>query len=198
MKLAGKTVGFGLTASHCTYEEVFPQIERFVKANVNVIPIVSYSMQTTDTKFGRAEDWLNRLRQLTGNELVTNIVEAEPLGPQKLLDIMVIAPCTGNTLSKLANAITDGPVLMAAKATLRNRRPVVIAISTNDALGLNAVNLAKLLTAKHIYFVPFGQDAPEQKPTSLVAKMDLLWETCEAALDGVQLQPLLIERFRHS
>ncbi|OJF17293.1 MAG: dipicolinate synthase subunit B [Bacillaceae bacterium G1] len=198
MKLAGKTVGFGLTASHCTYEEVFPQIERFVKENVTVIPIVSYSMQTTDTKFGRAEDWLNRLRQLTGNELITNIVEAEPLGPKKMLDLMVIAPCTGNTLSKLANAITDGPVLMAAKATLRNRRPVVIAISTNDALGLNAFNLAKLLTAKHIYFVPFGQDAPEQKPTSLVAKMDLLLETCEAALDGIQLQPMLIERFRPS
>jgi len=198
MKLAGKTVGFGLTASHCTYEEVFPQIERFVQQNINVIPIVSYSMQTTDTKFGRAEDWLNRLRQITGHELITNIVEAEPLGPQKKLDVMVIAPCTGNTLSKLANAITDGPVLMAAKATLRNRRPVVVAISTNDALGLNAANLAKLLTAKHIYFVPFGQDAPEQKPTSLVAKMDLLLETCEAALDGVQLQPMLIERFRHA
>ncbi len=197
MKLAGKTVGFGLTASHCTYEEVFPQIERFVQQNISVIPIVSYSMQTTDTKFGRAEDWLNRLRQMTGRELITNIVEAEPLGPGKMLDVMVIAPCTGNTLSKLANAITDSPVLMAAKATLRNRRPVVIAISTNDALGLNAANLAKLLTAKHIYFVPFGQDAPEQKPTSLVARMDLLLETCEAALEGVQLQPMLIERFRY-
>lgn len=197
MKLAGKTVGFGLTASHCTYEEVFPQIERFVQQNISVIPIVSYSMQTTDTKFGRAEDWLNRLRQMTGRELITNIVEAEPLGPEKMLDVMVIAPCTGNTLSKLANAITDSPVLMAAKATLRNRRPVVIAISTNDALGLNAANLAKLLTAKHIYFVPFGQDAPEQKPTSLVARMDLLLETCEAALEGVQLQPMLIERFRY-
>lgn len=198
MKLAGKTVGFGLTASHCTYEEVFPQIERLVQHNITVIPIVSYSMQTTDTKFGRAEDWLNRLRQITGQELITNIVEAEPLGPAKTLDVMVIAPCTGNTLSKLANAITDSPVLMAAKATLRNRRPVVVAISTNDGLGLNAANLAKLLTAKHVYFVPFGQDDPEKKPTSLVARMDLILETCEAALDGVQLQPMLVERFRYT
>ncbi|OUM88395.1 MAG: dipicolinate synthase subunit B [Bacillus thermozeamaize] len=196
MELTGKTVGIGLSASHCTYNEVFPQIERLVQEGVSVVPIVSYSMQTTDTKFGRAEDWLNRLRQITGNELITNVVEAEPLGPGKTLDVMVIAPCTGNTLSKLANAITDSPVLMAAKATLRNRRPVVVAISTNDALGLNAHNLAKLLTAKHIYFVPFGQDSPEQKPTSLVARMDLIKATCEAALDGRQLQPMLIERFR--
>jgi len=188
------TVGFALTGSHCTFADVLPQIRRFVEAGANVVPIVSHSVATTDTRFGQSDDWLRQLKDLTGNDIIATIVEAEPLGPSKRLDVLVIAPCTGNTISRLANAMTDSPVLMAAKAQLRNQRPVVLAISTNDGLGLNAANIAKLLICKNVYFVPFGQDAPHVKPNSLVARMDLILETCEAALEGRQLQPLLVGR----
>ncbi|PDO10587.1 MAG: dipicolinate synthase subunit B [Candidatus Reconcilbacillus cellulovorans] len=188
------TVGFALTGSHCTFADVLPQIRRFVEAGANVVPIVSHSVATTDTRFGQSGDWLRQLKDLTGNDIIASIVEAEPLGPSKRLDVLVIAPCTGNTISRLANAMTDSPVLMAAKAQLRNQRPVVLAISTNDGLGLNAANIAKLLICKNVYFVPFGQDAPHVKPNSLVARMDLILETCEAALQGRQLQPLLVGR----
>ncbi len=174
-----------------------PQIKRLVDAGARVVPIVTNTLLTTDTRFGTSESWQKQLVDITGEKLITTIPEAEPLGPSKLLDVMVIAPCTGNTTSRLANAITDSPVLMAAKATMRNLRPVVIAISTNDGLGLNAANIAKLLAAKNVYFVPFGQDAPDKKPTSLVARMELILETCEAALEGRQLQPLLIERYQY-
>jgi dipicolinate synthase subunit B len=197
-KLQGKTIGFGLSGSHCTFDETMPQIKRLVDAGARVVPIVTQTILTTDTRFGTSESWQRKLVEITGEKLITSIPEAEPLGPSKLLDVMVIAPCTGSTTSRLANAITDSPVLMAAKATMRNLRPVVIAISTNDGLGLNAANIAKLLAAKNIYFVPFGQDAPEKKPNSLVARMDLILETCEAALEGRQLQPLLIERYNFS
>ncbi|MCR8642136.1 dipicolinate synthase subunit B [Paenibacillus sp. N1-5-1-14] len=197
MNWAGKTVGFALTGSHCTLEEIMPQIQRFVDSGANVIPIVSYSIMTTDTRFGNAVDWVAQIKTITGNELISSIPEAEPLGPSKLLDVMVIAPCTGNTTSKLANAMTESPVLMAAKAQMRNGRPLVLAISTNDGLGLNSTNIAKLLITKNIYFVPFGQDAPHVKANSLVARMDLVMETCEAALEGKQLQPMLIERYNY-
>ena len=194
MNWSGITVGYALSGSHCTFAEVMPEIKRFVDAGANVVPIVSNTLMTTDTRFGKSEDWQTQLKAITGNELISTIVQAEPLGPSKLLDVLVIAPCTGNTTSRLANAITDSAVLMAAKAQMRNGRPIVLAISTNDGLGLNAANIAKLLVAKHIYFVPFGQDNPVQKPNSLVARMDLVLEACEAALAGKQLQPLLIER----
>lgn len=190
-----KTVGFALTGSHCTFAEVMPQIQRFIDAGAAVVPIASQSLMTTDTRFGASEDWQKQLKDLTGNDIISSIVAAEPLGPSKLLDVLVIAPCTGNTTSKLANAMTESAVLMAAKAQMRNQRPLVLAISTNDGLGLNAANIAKLLVAKYIYFVPFGQDAPLVKPNSLVARMDLIMETCEAALHGTQLQPMVIERF---
>lgn len=196
-KLQGKTIGFGLSGSHCTFEETMPQIKRFIDAGARVIPIVSNTIMTTDTRFGTSASWQQQLKELTGEELISTIPQAEPLGPSKLLDVMLIAPCTGSTTSRLANAITDSAVLMAAKATMRNLHPLVIAISTNDGLGLNAANIAKLLAAKNIYFVPFGQDAPDKKPNSLVARMDLLLETCEASLEGRQLQPLLIERFNY-
>lgn len=195
--LQGKTIGFGLTGSHCTFEETMPQIQRLIDAGARVIPIVTHTLLTTDTRFGTSASWQKQLTDITGEKIISTIPEAEPLGPSKLLDVMVIAPCTGNSTSRLANAITDSPVLMAAKATMRNLRPVVLAISTNDGLGLNAANIAKLLAAKHIYFVPFGQDSPDKKPNSLVARMDLIQKTCEAALDGRQLQPLLIERFNY-
>ncbi|MEK4250212.1 dipicolinate synthase subunit B [Paenibacillus sp. FSL W7-1287] len=190
----GKTVGYALSGSHCTFEEVMPQIQRFVDAGANVIPIVSNTLITTDTRFGTAEKWRNELNRITGNEIVSTIVQAEPLGPSKKIDVLTIAPCTGNTTSRLANAITDSAVLMAAKSQMRNGRPIVIAISTNDGLGLNLANIAKLIVAKNIYFVPFGQDDPINKPNSLVARMDLIMEACEAALQGKQLQPLLVER----
>lgn len=197
MNLKGKTIGFGLTGSHCTFAEVMPQIKNLVQLGANVIPIISHSVATTDTRFGKSKHWQEQLQEITGNEIISTIVDAEPLGPSKKLDLMVIAPCTGTSISKLANAITDSAVLMATKATLRNLRPVVLAISTNDGLGLNAANIAKLLVAQNIYFVPYGQDAPEQKPNSLVARMDLIQQTCEAALEGKQLQPVLVEKFRY-
>jgi dipicolinate synthase subunit B len=197
MNWQGITVGYALTGSHCTLEEVMPQIKRFVEQGARVIPIVSSTIMTTDTRFGKSEDWQNQIKEITGNDIISTIFDAEPLGPSKLLDVLTIAPCTGNTTSKLANAITDSPVLMAAKAQMRNQRPLVLAISTNDGLGLNAANIAKLLITKNIYFVPYGQDAPAAKPNSLVARMDLIMETCEAALQGKQLQPMIIERFHY-
>lgn len=197
MKLAGKTIGFGVTGSHCTLAEIMGYIKSLVDEGANVIPIITHTVATTDTYFGKSEDWVKQLRDITGNEIISTIVDAEPLGPKRPLDVMVIAPMTGGSTSKLANALTDSPVLMAAKATMRNHRPVVLAISTNDGLGLNMANIAKLMAAKDIYFVPFGQDAPEKKPKSLVARMELIKETCEMALEGKQLQPVIVEKFKY-
>ncbi|GIO36107.1 dipicolinate synthase subunit B [Paenibacillus antibioticophila] len=196
MNWQGKTVGYAVTGSHCTLAEIMPQVKRFVDAGAEVVPIISNTVMSTDTRFGKSEDWQKQLKDITGNDIISSIVDAEPLGPSKRLDVLAIAPCTGTTTSKLANAVTDSPVLMAAKATLRNGRPVVIAVSTNDGLGFNMANIARLIVAKHIYFVPFGQDSPEKKPNSLVARMELIPETCYAALEGRQLQPVIIERFR--
>jgi dipicolinate synthase subunit B len=196
MKLKGKRIGFGLTGSHCTYEEVVPQVQKLVDEGAEVIPIVTYTVKNTTTKFGKGEDWVKKVEEITGHEVIDSMVKAEPLGPQMPLDCMVISPLTGNSLSKFASAQTDSPPLMAAKATLRNQNPIVLGISTNDALGLNGANLMKLLAAKNIYFIPFGQDNPEKKPTSLVARMDSLIDTIEAALEGRQLQPMIIEKFR--
>lgn len=193
MNWQGITVGFALTGSHCTFAEVMPQMKRFIDAGASVIPIASYTLMTTSTRFGTSEDWQAQIKDITGKEIISTIVDAEPLGPSKLIDVLVIAPCTGNSTSKLANAMTESPVLMAAKAQMRNQRPLVLAISTNDGLGLNAMNIAKLLITKNIYFVPYGQDAPFAKPNSLVARMGLIMETCEAALQGKQLQPMVID-----
>jgi dipicolinate synthase subunit B len=197
MKLKGKTIGFGLTGSHCTFEEVMPEMKKLVDAGARVIPIVTHTLLTTDTKFGKSEDWVAQIKEITGEDIIDSMVKAEPFGPSKLLDVMLIAPMTGNSTAKLANALTDSPVLMSAKAQMRNQRPLVLAISTNDGLGLNAANVAKLMPTKNIYFVPFGQDAPDKKPNSLVARMELIQETCEAALDGMQLQPMLVEKYKH-
>ncbi len=198
MKLKGKTIGYGLTGSHCTFSEVMPEIQRLVDDGANVVPIISNSVKFTDTRFGKTVDWQKQIREITGNEIISTIVDAEPIGPKNLLDLMVIAPATGNTVSKLANAITDSPVLMATKAQLRNLKPVVIAISTNDGLGLNGVNIGKLLATKNIFLVPYGQDSPFKKPNSLVARMELLKETCELALDYKQIQPVIIEKFNYN
>ena len=196
MELRGKTIGFAVTGSHCTYAEVRPQMERLVGLGAQVVPIVSQTVVNTSTRFGEAGEWVERVEALAGRRAIASIPEAEPLGPSKLLDCLLIAPCTGSTLSRLANAQTDSPVLMAAKATMRNDRPVVLAISTNDGLGLNAHNIARLLTTKNIFFVPYGQDDPWNKMNSLVARMDLIPDALAAALEKRQLQPLLVERRR--
>ncbi|MGR3763913.1 dipicolinate synthase subunit B [Rossellomorea sp. NS-SX7] len=195
MSIKGKRIGFGLTGSHCTYDAVFPEIERLVNNGAEVMPIVTSTVMNTETRFGKGEDWIKRIENVTGHKVIDSIVKAEPLGPKIPLDCMVIAPLTGNSMSKFANAMTDSPVLMAAKATLRNHRPVVLGISTNDALGLNGMNLMRLISTKDIYFIPFGQDAPESKPKSMVARMTLIQETVEAAIEGKQLQPVIIEKF---
>lgn len=196
MSLKGKKIGFGLTGSHCTYDAVFPEIEKLVNAGAEVLPVVTFTVKNTETRFGKGEDWVQRIEELTGNKVIDSIVKAEPLGPKIPLDCMVIAPLTGNSMSKFANAMTDSPVLMAAKATLRNQKPVVLGISTNDALGLNGVNLMRLMATKNIYMIPFGQDDPVKKPNSMVARMEMLSETIVEAMNGKQLQPVLVERYR--
>lgn len=196
MTLKGKRIGFGITGSHCTYEEIFPQIKKLVEIGAEVVPVVSATMKGTGTRFGEAGEWVKKIEKLTGKKVIDSIVDAEPLGPRMPLDCMVVAPITGNSLSKLANAMTDSPVLMAAKATLRNSKPVVLGISTNDALGLNGMNIMRLMPVKNIYFIPFGQDDPAKKPNSMVARMASLPETIEFALEGKQIQPVIIERFR--
>lgn len=195
MNLHGVKIGFALTGSHCTIGEVLPQIEKLIKAGTQVFPIISPAVNNVSTRFGEAKDIKERLKKITGNRIIKSIVDAEPIGPQKMFDIIVIAPCTGNTLAKLANGIIDTPVLMSAKAQLRNQRPVVLAISTNDGLGLNAKNLGILLATKNIFIVPFGQDDPLQKPTSLVSRLDLLLPTIEKALKREQIQPILLSNF---
>jgi dipicolinate synthase subunit B len=196
LSLHGKRVGFALTGSHCTLDRAFPEIERLVAEGADVTPIVSEAVSTTETRFGAPESWLGRLHQVTGKRPLKRIAEVEPIGPERLLDVMVVAPCTGNTLAKLANAITDTPVVMACKAHLRNQRPVVLAISTNDGLSASAKNLGLLLNMRHIYFVPFGQDNPDAKPNSLDSDLTLLVPAIEAALSGRQLQPILVQRWR--
>lgn len=196
MDLQGKTIGFAMTGSHCTYGEVVPEIGRLVDMGVHVVPIFSNAVMSVSTRFGEAGEWAEKVESLTGEKAICTIPEAEPLGPGKQLDLLVIAPCTGSTLSRLANAQTDSAVLMAAKATLRNNRPVVVAISTNDGLGLNLFNIAKLINTKNFFLVPFGQDSPHVKMNSLVSLMRLIPETCEHALEYKQLQPVLLERWR--
>ncbi len=190
--LKNKRIGVALTGSHCTIEAILPQLEKLALAGADLYPIFSPAVQQTDTRFGTAEAVRQAVEKITGRSPWISIVEAEPIGPRKLLDLLLIAPCSGNTLAKLANGIVDTGVLMAAKAHLRNGRPLLISISTNDGLGLNAPNLARLLSTKNIYMVPFGQDSPAGKPNSLVAKAGLISEAAEAALAGRQLQPLLV------
>ncbi|SHI44276.1 dipicolinate synthase subunit B [Desulfofundulus thermosubterraneus] len=192
MRLKDVRVGFAVTGSHCTLDEVMVQLENLVKEGAVVYPIISAVVDGTDTKYGPAQKWKDLLGKITGHVPINSITGAEPIGPGKLLDVLVVAPCTGNTLAKLANGITDGPVLMAIKAHLRNLRPVVLAISTNDGLGMNAKNLGLLLNTKNIYLVPFGQDNPLEKPNSLKAKMDLIIDTVLLALEGKQIQPVLV------
>ena len=191
MDFSKYNIGLGITGSFCTFARARKEIQRLKDMGANVIPIFSFNAQNCDTRFGSAKDFVEGICEITGNEGICTICAAEPIGPNNFLDIMVIAPCTGNTAAKLCNGITDTPVLMAAKAHMRNGKPLVISISTNDALGANFKNIGLLMNTKNIYFVPFGQDNHKSKPNSLIAKMDLLPETIEYALNGKQLQPVL-------
>lgn len=192
MKLKGIRIGFCVTGSFCTFSEIIPQIQKLVEEGAEVIPIFSYSVDTMDTRFFAAKDFKEIVENITGRKVINTIVEAEPIGPKKMLDVVVIAPCTGNSLAKLAMGITDTPVIMAAKAHLRNLKPVVIAVSTNDGLGNNGKNIALLMNTKNIYFVPFRQDNPVEKANSIVADMDKIYDTVLCALEGRQIQPVMI------
>lgn len=184
-------IGFAMCGSFCTFSKVFPVME-LLSRDYKLIPIFSEASRTIDSRFGTARDHIHAAVEICGQEPLTTIPQAEPIGPQKLLDALIIAPCTGNTLAKLAHSIADGPVTMAAKSHLRNGRPLIIAVSTNDALAGAAENIGKLMVRKHIYFVPFGQDDPANKPTSMVADFSRIPQTLEAALEGLQIQPILL------
>ena len=185
------TIGFAMCGSFCTFSQVFPVMERLAR-EYNVIPIFSPASCTINTRFGTAASHMQRATDICGVSPLHTIQEVEPIGPKKLLDALVIAPCTGNTLAKLSHGVADTAVTMAAKSHLRNGRPVVIAISTNDALAGAAENIGRLLVRKNYYFVPFGQDDALQKPTSLVADFEKIPATLELALQGKQIQPLLL------
>lgn len=193
MKLEGQNIGFAISGSFCTFDKIIDEIKKLVDSKANVIPIFSFNASKMDSRFGEAKEWIEKIETITGNKSIMTIQDAEPIGPKGLLDVLVIAPCTGNTIAKLANAITDTPVLMAAKAHMRNMKPIVIGISTNDGLGMNAKNVGILMNSKNIYFVPFGQDSPFVKPNSLVARMDMILPTIEMALENKQIQPMIIQ-----
>lgn len=183
-------VGIALCGSYCTYDKLFGELGKLGE-KYELVPIMSETAAKADTRFGKAEDFKARLREITGSEPVENIIDAEPLGPAKPMDALVIAPCTGNTMAKLNHGITDTAVTMAAKAHLRNGKPLVIAFSTNDGLSGSAPNIAGLLNRKNVYFVPFRQDDPEKKPNSLASDFGLIADAVDAALNGRQLQPVL-------
>lgn len=191
MSLKGKHIGVALTGSFCTYEKVFQELQKLADEGAHVQTIFSNASASIDSRFGEANDFVQKAETITGIKPMMTIAEAEPIGPKALLDILVILPCTGNTLAKLANGITDSPVLMAAKAHLRNNRPLLLSLSTNDALGMNMKNIGLLLNSKNIYFVPFGQDNPEKKPNSMIAHTELLIPSLESALKGQQIQPVI-------
>ena len=184
-------IGFAMCGSFCTYAAVFKAMETVASIHT-VTPIFSHAAYTMDSRFGTAQAHIDRAMQICGQAPLHTVAQVEPIGPKKLLDALVIAPCSGNTLAKLAHSIADGPVTMAAKSHLRNGRPVLLAVSTNDALAGAAENIGRLLARKNYYFVPFGQDDPEKKPTSMVADFSRILPALEAALDGRQLQPMLL------
>ncbi len=192
MKLRDVKVGFAFTGSFCTFASVVIELEKVASEGADITPIISYSVDSFDTKFGRADEWKTKIEAVTGKMLIRSITDTEPIGPKALLDILVVAPCTGNTLGKLANGITDTPVTMACKAHLRNGRPLLLAVSTNDGLGINAKNIGFLQNCKNIFFVPYKQDDPLKKCNSIIARFDLLVPAIESALRGKQLQPVLV------
>ncbi len=191
MDIKGKKIGIALTGSFCTFEKTFAALEKLSDAGADIYPILSDASQTIESRFGKPDTYVTKIKEITGKEPIISIPGAEPIGPKAYLDALAILPCTGNTAAKLANGITDTPVLMATKAHMRNNKPLVISISTNDGLGMNLKNIGLLCNAKNIYFVPFGQDNYETKPNSLVAHVELLIPTLEMALEHRQYQPIL-------
>lgn len=185
-------IAYALTGSFCTFDKSLKQIEYLVKSGYDVLPVMSYNAFNTDTRFGKAVSFRKKIEELTGKKIISTIVDAEPIGPKNLADIFVVLPCTATTLSKLKNGIYDTPVTLAVKSHLRNQKPVVIGISTNDALSTTAKNIGELMNFKHFYFIPFKQDAPDKKPFSIVCDFELLEETVLSALKGIQLQPIII------
>ncbi len=185
-------IGFALTGSFCTFGKAIRVLEEISRSE-EILPIMSYNAYSLDTKFGNAADHNEKIRKITGKDIIRTIPEAEPIGPKIKLDCLVICPCTGNTMSKMANGICDTPVTMAAKAQLRNERPVVIALATNDALSGNSVSISKLMQRKNIYFVPFGQDNASGKPNSLVCNFEKVYESIKCAVQGKQIQPIFSE-----
>lgn len=191
MTLDGIRIGVGITGSFCTHRETLDQLRTLTAQGAQLYPILSDIVQTTDTRFGTAKALYTEITEISGRKPVCSIEQAEPMGPKGMLDILLIAPCTGNTAAKLANAVTDTPVVMAAKGHLRTGKPLVLAIATNDALGLGFKNIGLLMSIKNIYFVPFGQDNPAAKPNSMIAHMPLILPTLHCALNGTQLQPVV-------
>ena len=192
MNIEGKRIGFVMTGSFCTFRKTIDELKKIVKLGAKVIPIMSENSYTMDTKFGKAEDFINEVEDITGAKILHTIQEVEPIGPKDMLDILVVAPATGNTMAKLANDIIDNSATMAVKSHLRRERPVVIAISTNNGLSGAGENIGKLFNRKHYYFVPFKQDNPITKPRSIVFDPSYLIKTIEYALDNEQIQPILL------
>ena len=191
MTLNGINIGFGITGSFCTHSKILSELEKIVIYGANVYPIISYSVDQTDTRFGTAKDMKEKVEYITGRKIINSMVDVEPIGPKALFDIMVVAPCTGSTLSRIAAGLSDTPVTLACKAHLRNNKPVVLSLSTNDGLGANAKNIATVLNTKNIYVVPFFQDDPHGKPNSITSKPELIIAAIISAMNGKQLQPVL-------
>lgn len=184
-------IGFAITSSFCTLDKVLVYLQELVDKGFDVYPIISENIEKYDTRFTISKDFINKVESITGKKVVNNIVLAEPFGPTNKMDVMVVMPATGDFISKFANGICDNPVNLAVKATLRNQKPIVVAVSTNDGLGFNGENIMKLLNSKNVFFVPFGQDNYIDKPNSLISHYDLLYETILEAIEGRQIQPIL-------
>ena len=191
MEFKNISIGYALTGSFCCFRHSIDQIKKLVELGANVVPVFSYNSQNIDTRFGTASDFMQEVEDITKNKIIKTIEDAEPIGPKNNLDIFIISPCTGNTLAKLNAGICDTPVLMAAKAHIRNNKPLVIAVSTNDALGANLQNIGQMINKKNVYFVPFGQDDYIKKPKSMVAHFEKIPDTIKEALKGNQIQPII-------
>ncbi len=198
MEISGKKIGVALTGSFCTFAKVFDALSALKEEGADLYPIFSVKAQNVDCRFGDSQKFLNRTKEICERDIITTIEGAEPIGPSGYLDALIILPCTGNTIAKLANGITDGPVTMAAKAHLRNEKPLLISLSTNDALSMNLKNIGLLMNMKNIYFVPFGQDNPIKKPHSMIADVDLLIPALKAALEHRQYQPVVTSPLERS
>lgn len=192
MEFSNIKIGFALTGSFCTINNMFPVITDLITNGADIIPILSQSVYSIDTKFGNSKDLVSKLEYLTNKKVIRTLTDVEPIGPTSMVDIIIVAPCTGNTIAKIATGITDTPVTMACKSQLRNEKPVVLFISTNDGLSSNAKNIGLLMNAKNIYFVPFKQDDPVNKPNSLLSEIPMIIPTIARALKNKQLQPILV------